>query len=202
MAFSMGGRSSGRGIRRRPFGFRRTPQRLEWNGAGGLLLNVTSGTRLAAITIPNSVIRTMTRPTLERVHGEIIISASAISNGSPAAGGQISNAAVGMEVLPQTVTATEVEFPTNDITSNRWFYHHQSPLVYIDPVVQGPNYAIDGYATILSNVRLLVDVRSKRRLGETDQLWIALGSSPISTTSPPDVSLAYSLRFLFRETRG
>jgi len=107
-----------------------------------------------------------------------------------------------MQVLPSTVSAAEVESPILDSTSNRWFYHHQSPLVYISPTTQGPDYPIDGYATILSNVRLLVDVRSKRRLGETDQIWISLANAALSTDTPPDISMAFTLRFLFRETRG
>jgi len=104
-----------------------------------------------------------------------------------------------MQLLPNTVLAGDVEDPS-DGRSNRWMFHKQSAVVFLGPDIDAA-YGI-GTVQVLTAVRYLVDVRSKRRVSETDNLWISMGVTPISTTSPPNVSAVWTLRTLFRETRG
>ena len=122
-----------------------------------------------------------------RIHGTLV-------SGQVSGAAQVASLWIGLLVLPVSITdSTQVLAAFDDSTANNWVYHTSIGFF-------ASSGAID---QIASADRRIIDVRSRRRFGETDQLWLATQNKTlIDGTAGGNVSLAVTFRFLFRETRG
>jgi len=166
----------------------RRAQRLEWNVTAATM---TAGpdSYVGTAIIGTSFLQTMTRPTLTRIHGEVVVYSSSVLSSD------LNYAFMGMQLLPSSVVdMADAEDPFSFGMSNRWLWHHTAPLVG-SPVT-------DTIGSVIAASRIVIDNRSKRRISESDQLWFLLANAAGPGSPISNISCSVSLRLLFRETGG
>jgi hypothetical protein len=173
-----------RSFARRRFGLRRRRQRLEWIVIGGAN-SAAPGMQQSVLLVPNSFITTMTRPTIMRIRGTLLLETSSTSEG------EVNFATLGIQLSPDATPLGSTELPAAQGDSNRWMWWHGSPLI--------GSTATDTTGTITAAERSMVDVRSKRVCSELDQLILVVENTGGGLGT---ISFAFFFRILFREVTG
>jgi len=179
-------RPPARGLSRR-FRTRRRPKRLVWRAfsTGTGVLAPDAATRL--VLIPTTSITKLTSPTIMRIRGEILVN---LDTATPVLGDSaLVYLGIGLQDTSMGLPGSQFENPFNESFSNDWMWWQTTSLY---------RTATDGDSTT-AVVRYQLDVRSKRRVDETDDL-VAVVVNQAPDTQPRAIGLGIFGRVLLQET--
>lgn len=177
--------SRSRFVRSRRF---RRPKRFAWQAFSTGSGTLTGTNNIHAELIGRATLDKMTNPTVMRIRGELVATINV-----PTAPTQ--SAVVlfwGIHVVDQLTFSipASVEDPFNHSFSNDWMWHGTTYLAT-------GNVANDSRNGTLAAARIPFDVRSKRKLDQTDLLVVSFTS--VQTTAPGSIGAAITGRALFQE---
>jgi len=172
MTFQQRGPLFRRGARSRS---RRRPRRLEWVGFTTATAEIDVAPFTWNVLIANDVIKTWVSPTLMRIRGEFLVRMfqpeATVADGVLFMGIQLQSVAI----TPALLDAAES--PNSEISSRRWLWFHSTPFFNGGATGGVTSDLISGFS------RFELDAKSRRKIGETDQLVLAASYAGGGTTT-------------------